>query len=59
MLIFLLPLKLTIDGKDDLTDEELKKIAEVYQEQFKDVGFSFLSNTLFNQVLVTKDRISI
>jgi hypothetical protein len=52
-------LELIVDDQNDLTREELDRIAYVYQNEFKDVGYHFLSNTLFNEVIVTKDRISI
>jgi hypothetical protein len=52
-------LDLLVDRQNDLSNEELDRIAVVYGSQFKDVGYHFLSNTLFNGILVTKDRISI
>jgi hypothetical protein len=52
-------LELLVNRQNDLSNEELDRIAVVYRSQFKDVGYHFLSNTLFNGVLVTKDRISI
>jgi hypothetical protein len=47
------------DVENDLTEEELSAIAEVYTAEFRCIGYHFISNTLFNQVFVTKDRISI
>jgi hypothetical protein len=52
-------LELLADGQKDLSNQELDSIASVYGNQFKDVGYHFLSSTLFNEVIVTKDRISL
>jgi hypothetical protein len=51
--------ELIADGQNDLTNEELDRIAHAYRNEFKDIGYHFLSNTLFNEVIVTKDWISI
>jgi hypothetical protein len=52
-------LELVADTQIDLTKEELDRISEAYSCSFKDVGYHFLSNTLFSPVLITKDRINI
>jgi hypothetical protein len=42
----------------DLSNEELSKVAAAYTSQFEEVGYHLVSNTLFSEMLVTKDRIN-
>jgi hypothetical protein len=52
-------LKLQEHKAEDFTNEELETIAKVYGGKLKDVGYHILSNTLFNDILITKDAIRI
>jgi hypothetical protein len=44
---------------EDLSNEELAKVAAAYSNQFEEVGYHLISNTLFSEMLVTKDRINL